>query len=389
MNKIKLLIYSFLLLGCAESKKVDKLPSIIETSDLQVSSKLGEPITELDEHFDFLDLISLQTPEGIVISEITKVMMDDSGIFVHDKKFEGLYHFDLDGNYLKSYGTLGEGPGEFLDISDFEIKEDEIVILSKSKKGLLFFDKESGGFLDEKRYDLFGDELVYIDNDEFLVYVNFNANDVHGSYNVFRIDSEGSILQKYFPFDEEKQHSMVSMSGYLTESAGDVYFGLPFDEFVFSYNKDEQDFYPKYQTDLLSQYILDNKRDFDAILKPEVLIKSFGGESFNGTTYLENKRKIYLTFFDLSSKKSAIVDKKTGEVSTISYNSTNLFFQLLDDPLIMTENDELVFPIYGEKMVDNKYFASSGNSEFLKKVMNKRESLGGVGFYYLLKTKIL
>jgi hypothetical protein len=379
--------------ACGEATNVERqsnesLQSANETTELQVSKMLGDPLIYMDDHFEFLDLIALKTPADIVISVITKGTLEDFEIFIHDKKFSSLHHFNLNGDYLKSFGALGEGPGEFLDIADFAVVGNKICIMSKSKKGLLFYDRLTGVYINEFRYDIFGDKIVYIGNDEFLIYTNFNVNDEHGSYNVFRIDSEGSVEEKYFPFDEDKQHSMVSMSGYLAKTGNDIYFGLPFDQFVFSYNKNEHNFFPKYSTDTLSQYILENKEDFDAILKPEVLIKSFGVESWNGTTFFETNSKIYLSLYDLSTLKNVLIDKNTNGVITISKKSENPFFKLIDDPVLMTQNNELFFPIYGEKVLSDEYFTYTQNSDFQRKFIDKKDSYEKDYSYFLLKTRI-
>ncbi|WP_083639039.1 6-bladed beta-propeller [Algoriphagus marinus] len=393
MKKIYLLFLITVAFACGEPTNVEthsneSADSVNETTELLVSKMLGDPLIYMDDHFEFLDLIALKTPEEIIISEITKATLEDSEIFIHDKKLSSLHHFNLNGDYLKSFGAMGEGPGEFLDIGDFAVVGNKICIMSKSKKGLLFYDRATGVFLNEFRYDLYGDKIAHIGNDEFLVYTNFNVNDEHGSYNVFRIDSEGSVKEKYFPFDEDKQHSMVSMSGYLAKTGNDIYFGLPFDQFVFSYNKDDHNFFPKYSTDMLSQYILENKGDFDAILKPEVLIKSFGGESWNGSTYFETNSKIYLSLYDLSSLKNVLIDKNTNEVITISKRSENPFFKLIDDPVMMAENNELFFPIYGEKVLSDEYFTYTQSSDFQKRFIDKRDSYEKDHSYFLLKTRI-
>lgn len=394
MKRATLLYFIIFTFACGES--VDKhhsfdkeLPSINQTKELLVTTKLGDPIDDIDEHFKFLDLIPLITPEDITISEITNVKLDELGIYIHDKKFSSLHHFDSFGNYQKSFGSIGEGPGEYMDIADFEVVDNKISILSKSKKGILFFDKTTGDFIDEYRYDIFGDEIVHLGNNEFLIYTNFNVNDENGSFNVFRTDSKGNIIEKYFPFNEDKQHSMISMSGYLSESNNEIFFALPFDQFVFSYNRNENIFFPKYMTDMLSDYILKNKKDFDAILKPEVLVKSFGGESWNGTTFLENDKHIYLSLYDLSSQKNVVIDKETNEMITISKKSKNPLFRLLDDPLILTSKNELFFPIYGEKIYSKEYFEFSENSQFIRELMRKRDFNDADVSYFLLKTRLL
>jgi hypothetical protein len=139
---------------------------------------------------------------------------------------------------------------------------------------------------------------------------------------------------------------------------------------------------------MLSQYILENKEDFDAILKPEVLIKSFGGESWNGTTFFETNSKIYLSLYDLSTLKNVLIDKNTNGVITISKKSENPFFKLIDDPVLMTQNNELFFPIYGEKVLSDEYFTYTQNSDFQRKFIDKKDSYEKDYSYFLLKTRI-
>jgi len=78
-----------------------------------------------------------------------KLVVDDSRIYLVDKKFCRIHIFSkTDGKKLATFGQKGEGPSEFISITDFQCNQDALYFCSPSKMSV--FSKE-GKLINEVR----------------------------------------------------------------------------------------------------------------------------------------------------------------------------------------------------------------------------------------------
>ncbi|MGM0945193.1 MAG: 6-bladed beta-propeller [Bacteroidota bacterium] len=356
-----------------------------ETKDLYISSKLTPPIETFDVAFEFNQLIAISIPDSLGLVEISKIEPFKNFYIIFDERKEFVLLIDENGNFVRRFGNIGGGPGEYSDLEDYTIIGDEIFLMTRRSKSLLCYDILSGDFKRDIEIGVYADQIVSIADGEFLVYLNHSSDGVNN--NLIRFDMDGNKLESYFPFDPEKQNSGIPFSGGLFKSNNKIFFIKPFDEFIFEFDERTQNFFPKYRTDLLSKYILENKGDFSILTSPEVLIKSYGGESWNGAVYFENNKKIILSFYDNSTIKSGIINKNSENLVVYAMASNNPMFRLIDMAKYL-KNEIVYFPIYGEKLFDDSFYNSTISSKFQEDFINARSRLKENASYYLLKAKL-
>ncbi|EAZ80766.1 6-bladed beta-propeller [Algoriphagus machipongonensis] len=354
---------------------------------INIYEKLPDPIVQIDSLFEFVDLVPFEVPESAFLSSITKLKLVGSEFLVFDKKQLKLMLFDKSGKFIRTYGSKGEGPGEYLDISDFEVFDGKVYLMSRGNQALLVYDVDSGEFLEKIPIGIFGDKLASVGNGEFVIYVNHNTANDH--FNIYRIDSMGNILDSYFRFDPKKETMIITISGFMTKSELGVNFSKPFHDTVYTYDVEGKDFKAKYHTDLLSEFMVENQRDFMALASPETLVKSVrGGESMNGNYLLENKDYLVFNFLDYSTFKSGVFDKENSEFSVFAYISENPIFRLFDDPQVLTDDNLLYFPVYGEKVMSDDFINQNFESEFQSKLVEKLEAKGKDYPYFICVSRI-
>ena len=72
--------------------------------------------------FKGIKLIPLETNESCLIGSITKITVFEQFIFVMDHVVaKSLYVFDKEGRFIRKIGSVGSGPGEYVEIRDFTI----------------------------------------------------------------------------------------------------------------------------------------------------------------------------------------------------------------------------------------------------------------------------
>ena len=94
----------------------------------------------------FIILNNSTTKDGF-ISNIDKIIIENEYIFILDCISSKVLKFAIDGNFEMTYGQKGRGHGEFVEVSDFVIFDNNIFILDANTKRLLSYDLSSGIFI--------------------------------------------------------------------------------------------------------------------------------------------------------------------------------------------------------------------------------------------------
>jgi len=375
------------LVSCTEPKSLTKIEIEISLRPILIYDDLPDPINKIDSLFQFEDLIPLAVPGSMFLSIVSEIKLIGDNYLVFDEKQAMLFRFDETGKFVRTYGSKGEGPGEFLGISDFDVNDGKVYLMSRGNQALFVYDVESGEFLEKIEIGMFGDQLTSLGNGEFLIYLNHNSEIDH--FNVFRIGQDGKVLDSYFKYDPKKENSGITVSGFLTKSDNEVYFSKPFHDTIYAYDRNGKGFKAKYYTDLLSDFMLNNQRDFNSLASAETLVKSIrGGESMNGNYYLENDSYIVFNFLDHSTFKSGVMDKVNSKFVVFAYSSLNPFFRLFDNPQVLTNDNMLYFPIYGEKVVSDIYFDQEYKSQFETQLKEQLKLKGTDFLYFICKSRI-
>lgn len=140
-----LLIGVFVLLGCSSNKKQEPMSKsgvpIINLSE-DVSTV---PSLLLSEAAEKLEIVPLEMTDESVLSDITEMQVTDHNIWIdHGREFY-IYRFSRTGKFLNRIGSIGQGPGEYVNYLTFLVDEDkkEVYIFS-TNNGVLVYDFEGG-----------------------------------------------------------------------------------------------------------------------------------------------------------------------------------------------------------------------------------------------------
>ena len=141
-----LLIGVFVLLGCSSNKKQEPISKsgvpVINLSE-DVSTV---PSLLLSEAAEKLEIVPLEMTDESVLSDITEMQVTDHNIWIdHGREFY-IYRFSRTGKFLNRIGSIGQGPGEYVNYLTFLVDEDkkEVYIFS-TNNGVLVYDF-GGGF---------------------------------------------------------------------------------------------------------------------------------------------------------------------------------------------------------------------------------------------------
>lgn len=117
-------------------------------------NKIEIPVQGVDisisDIFTDLSVIPLETNDSSFIGSISKIELSNGKIYVLDKSSTKKVHiFDTVGNYVSSIGNIGRGNGEYLNVEDFALSNDTVVILSHPSMAYLY--NNDGEFISSKK----------------------------------------------------------------------------------------------------------------------------------------------------------------------------------------------------------------------------------------------
>ena len=140
-----LLLLIITLLGCSSNMKQKPISKsgvpVINLSE-DVSTV---PSLLLSEAAEKLEIVPLEMTDESVLSDITEMQVTDHNIWIdHGREFY-IYRFSRTGKFLNRIGSIGQGPGEYVNYLTFLVDEDkkEVYIFS-TNNGVLVYDFEGG-----------------------------------------------------------------------------------------------------------------------------------------------------------------------------------------------------------------------------------------------------
>lgn len=148
--------------------------------------------------------VALETKPECLMGSIRKILVDDDLFFIFDKDNKILLSFHSDGKFYKKYGSIGRGPGEYLDISDFTINptHNELYVLDKKAWKIVTYNYESNLLKETPLYYYFM-QFEVMDNGYMVQYNGLFQNTAVPALDAHRLyisDATQQPLFKAFPY---------------------------------------------------------------------------------------------------------------------------------------------------------------------------------------------
>lgn len=366
MKHIGIVLFVICFLTACNNKNINKNGAQLEV-DYKNLNKLN-----LSEFVDDIKVIRLQSTDGHIVGQISKVLVFDNNIYIWDQLSNMLFIYDMNGNILNTLNKIGNGPEEYIKIIDFDIDEKGIYIVdfpSHSVK-LYNFNLE---FERKIAYSFFGSNILATDESIWL----YNEYSVGSSYyRLFRIDNESHILSEYFEQNAlaaEPKYNWVSSNVF--QKYGDkYYFSDRYSNTIFIYNQNNWNEYVSFsfgnKTFPKEKQIFDydiNAQEFPYIIRREFFIT----EQYIIIDYIYMNDR-YHSFYE---KNSATL--RSGKIENDIIPDYNRFFPR------WSSNNYLI------ESVDAEYVLNSfkGLTDYEKSLADLRPEDNPVLVLYSLKGK--
>jgi hypothetical protein len=101
-----------------------------------------------------------------------------------------LFEYDENGRFIKKIGSIGIGPGEYIELCDFDVSENGTVIINNIKQ-LIFYDGD-GKYQHSVMVDIMPLSIKIVKDNRILIYGSGEE------YAIYEIDMSGKIIKKEF-----------------------------------------------------------------------------------------------------------------------------------------------------------------------------------------------
>lgn len=182
--------------GCSNHKPDPPITEVI----IDTKNEVGISRSLTTEYFKSRKLVKLETTNESLIAQINRLIVYENRYYIFDHQNKSIFIFDESGNYISKIHNIGNGPGEYIQLSDFtiDVKNQRIILLCDIPSCLIYYDM-NGQFLDqEKNSNL---KRYIAANEDDLIFVNHFENYIgiqtRGKYSEF-LKIEDYIINKEF-----------------------------------------------------------------------------------------------------------------------------------------------------------------------------------------------
>lgn len=185
------------------------------------------------DHFSSLELIPLETNEHSIIKYAGKTIFQGGRYYILDPEQSILFVFDESGRFIGKIDRVGTGPGEYIEIYDFNINQfsNEIEILDPRGRILTYSTELE--FINSFRIDLRAAHQFFNMNKDTIVFYTSSEEEKLAFYS----RSGNEILMKDFGFSSLERINLFPMVRFRNSPFqiynGKVIFQVPYSNYVY------------------------------------------------------------------------------------------------------------------------------------------------------------
>ncbi|MEY8609664.1 6-bladed beta-propeller [Parabacteroides segnis] len=335
--KIIVLFILCVFWSCSNDSKMNYInshePEVIEIDPDNCSKQID--LSSLLK--DSIEMIRLETTDDCLIGEVSRLKFYQDKIFISDRLSQKIFIFSSSGKYVRKIDKRGNGIGEYIYLGDFVFRDDSIYVQDVYGKKYIVYDFY-GNYYKEVDYKTHHHDAILFDN--VFYFVSNHYESYLGYYNLFRLDLNTNIIDKYIPFEKEIQQKNKAWGinhqvSLYKDKALVIY---PIDDIV--YEVEKENLSPKYIMKFTKHNIPDDIKDKNGT---DICMLSLKNGYIKGINYLQHNYEIMLaTYIEGNKYKYIIIDKKTLEYKIGERIFIDKFYTTNSPNYYITNNNELV-----------------------------------------------
>ena len=217
MKQTFIIIYLLLFAYACNNKQIITEESPIDSSSVKPIKipKNYNNILQIDSIFDKIEAVALETQEKYLIKYSQKIKIKGDYLYILDN-YKNLFVFSTStGKFIRQIGKQGKGPGEYLNVRDFDFDNKGNIYIMDFRQILKY--TVSGKFIEKYTLDFAKSNITanpsniaVADEDHFYIWAgsyDIKENKNKNLFLMYKIDKKGNIINRYFPLKYYLMHS--------------------------------------------------------------------------------------------------------------------------------------------------------------------------------------
>lgn len=349
--------------GCRKQNDRD-----ISLNTVLVDGMRNDEAGRFDSFFRFSHYIALETNDSSLIGDADKIKMYKGNIYVQDGKDDKIVVFDSVGHYVRQYSHLGQGPGEYVGLGDFDIKEDTLYLMGKFDGCVLKYGLSDRYYGKERVPKAAG--MYVLPDGVYALNLGLgradNGNDK--LYNSYAVCRNGNLLYENIPFNQHllgRAYSFGEGHNAFYCYGDSVFTFFPFNDTIYTVSLKDGTLAPYLSLALNRQHIALDASAAEVLKLTKKLTPSIFA-FYKWDDYL------YCSFYYADNPRKYLLFSKDGSI--LFCGSFNLDKNKLPVHVVSYESDrkcrQMVSLVYPEEIfaLDKRYGADNG---LLRKVASE------------------
>lgn len=308
MKKLLFFIVASLFFSCATRSSQGEV-EVVDMTGLK-----EEPIRELG-NFRPESRVVLQEGDtkDRMLGNVDKVMIRGDKFFVSDNMTKKLLVFDKDGNVTGKVGALGRGPGEYADISDFDMdREGNIYVFDANSSRMLMYDS-TYQYKSTIEVPFYIDYFRCLGDGGFLFALASINRDKYPDDMLLSTDAEFKAREHIVRYDKTVVDDEFWMSDFaLTRHGSEIFFNRPIDDNVYVMDGERGSLLKTYRFDFGADMVpVKYRKDIESVL--ESMMPNY--RCLVNFTIVSGKY-IYGSMYDRGVYKNFILDRVDNTIYT-------------------------------------------------------------------------
>jgi len=231
-----IIVFSFLS-ACKQATPIKEV--------LNQSTKISFPQTldrikfcKYSEVYDSVKLVKLQTNKESLIGRIDKILVQNGNFFILDQvERKAVLEFDANGKFLRKFGKVGNGSGEYGSPNDMTVNAQGLTIWDSQVNKFITYDL-NGKFIKEVKSRSSAKSGVMLNADAFALYldIGIDAANSNEKFDFKIIDNAGKVIHTGF---EKKDKSFSKGSFFFNQSGNETLLSPGYSNAIYAVHKDE------------------------------------------------------------------------------------------------------------------------------------------------------
>lgn len=200
------------------------------SKDLNVIEVNFEQKHDIGLFFSSWHPVVLETTDDNILGQINILRLEDDRIYIYSNQTHIISIFNLEGKFINQINKLGQGPEEYLSVSDIQIYNNSIYLLDRTNKKIFNYDFE-GNFIKSYQLDDWYNKFTFIDENCIILYSE-TSNDKLFNYVVYNYVND-IYVDEFDPFKENVSYGF-GISPFNQTKDGSLLVTQQFDNTIYS-----------------------------------------------------------------------------------------------------------------------------------------------------------